>query len=80
MNRSVQRFVYIFAFYRYKVIEICQKEYSQDRPNFFIILNHLSEITAGNNPKISYLDQQNMDDEDQIDYMNVSQLKGIRRH
>ena len=64
--------------FRFKVIEICHGENSQNRPNFFIILNHLTEIVAGRNPTISYVNQQNFTaDDGEVDYMNYGQIAGL---
>ena len=65
------------SIYRYKVLEICHTENSQDRPNFFIVVNHLSEILAGGNPTIFNVDQQTVE-ADEVDYMNYGQVKATR--
>ena len=67
----------VSSIYRYKVLEICYTENSQDRSNFFTVVNHLSEILARGNPTIFYVNPQTVE-EDEVDYMNYGQVKATR--
>ena len=59
---------------RYSVLEICHTDNSKDRPNFFIIVNHLTEIMAGGNPTIFNENPHPVQD-DEVDYMNYGQMR-----